>query len=87
MTRTAEDQVLVDTLLRRAEQAEAQLGEKLREHEQALSRLRHDLRGILSPALLLADRLLTSQDPLAKRTAETMILTIERAEKALAKKA
>ncbi len=87
MTRTAEDQVLIDTLLQRAEQAEAQLGEKLHEHERALSRLRHDLRGILSPALLLADRLLTSQDPLAKRTAETMILTIERAEKALAKKA
>ncbi len=86
MTRTAEDQVLIDTLLQRAEQAEAQLAEKLREHAQASSRLRHDLRGILSPALLLADRLLMSQDPLSKRTAETMILTIERAEKALAKK-
>ena len=86
MTRTAEDQALIDALEQRAAAAEAQLGERLREYEQALSRLRHDLRGILSPALLLADRLLTSQDPLAKRVAETMIITIERAEKALAKK-
>ena len=46
--------------------------------------LRHDLRGILSPALLMSDRLLmATQDPLAKRTAETMIEAIERAEKRL----
>ncbi len=48
--------------------------------------LRHDLRGILSPALLMADRLLMStQDPLAKRAAETMIDGIERAEKRLSR--
>lgn len=44
------------------------------------SQLRHDLRGILSPALLTADRLSNSQDPIARRAAETMIATIERAE-------
>ncbi len=52
-----------------------------------MARLRHDLRGILSPALLLADRLSMSDDPLARRTAEAMILTVERAEQALARKA
>ena len=52
---------------------------------ETLKRLRHDLRGILSPALMTADRLLmTTGDPLAKRAAETMVDTIERAEKRLA---
>lgn len=52
---------------------------------ETLRRLRHDLRGILSPALMTADRLLMStEDPLAKRAAETMVETIERAEKRLA---
>lgn len=48
--------------------------------------LRHDLRGILSPALLMSDRLLmATQDPLAKRTAEAMIEAIERSEKRLSR--
>ncbi len=52
---------------------------------ETLKRLRHDLRGILSPALMTADRLLmTTQDPIAKRAAQTMVETIERAEKRLA---
>ena len=83
MTRSAEDQILFDALSRRAERAEA----KLLDHDQDMSRLRHDLRGILSPALLLADRLSTSDDPLARRTAEAMIVTIERAEQVLARRA
>ena len=82
MTRTPEDQALIDSLALRAEQAEARVAAQERE----FSRLRHDLRGILSPALLLADRLQASSDPLAKRAADAMIGTIERAEKALAKK-
>ena len=82
MARSAEDQILFDALSRRVEQVEAQLLDQ----EQAMSRLRHDLRGILSPALLLADRLSTSDDPLARRTAEAMIATVERAEQALARK-
>ena len=82
MTRSAEDQSLFDALSERAEQAEA----KLLDYHQVVSRLRHDLRGILSPALLLADRLSTSEDPLARRTAEAVILTIERAEQVLARK-
>ena len=50
-----------------------------------LSQLRHDLRGVLSPALLTADRLLaSSDDPAARRAAETMIETVERATALLA---
>ena len=82
MTRSPEDQVLIDALTLRAEQAEQSSADQQRE----LSRLRHDLRGILSPALLLADRLSMSEDPMAKRTAEAMIRTVERAEEALARK-
>ena len=52
---------------------------------ETLRSLRHDLRGILAPALMTADRLLMStQDPMAKRAAEAMVETIERAEKRLA---
>ncbi len=46
----------------------------------AAGEMRHDLRGILSPALLTADRLTTSQDPVARRAGETMVATIDRAE-------
>jgi pheromone shutdown protein TraB len=52
---------------------------------ETLRQLRHDLRGILSPALMTADRLLmTTEDPIARRAAEAMVETIERAEKRLA---
>ena len=52
---------------------------------ETLRRLRHDLRGILSPALMTADRLLmTTTDPGIKRAAEMMVETVERAEKRLA---
>ena len=81
MTRSAEDQALIDSLTARAEQAEA----RAQAQDRDISRLRHDLRGILSPALLLADRLSASADPLARRTAEVVISTIERAEQALAR--
>ena len=42
-------------------------------------RLRHDLRGALSPALLTADRLLTHADPKVKRAGEIMVKSVERA--------
>ncbi len=67
---------------------------RLREAEQGLARLaaleagtaslRHDLRGILSPALLTADRLLGSEDRLVKRAGEAMVRAVERAEARLA---
>ncbi len=49
----------------------------------AASQMRHDLRGILSPALLTADRLAMSQDPVSRRAGEAMIMTVERAEQRL----
>ena len=64
---------------RRAAAAEARLVELARE----ASQMRHDLRGILSPAMLTADRLTMSQDPVARRAGEAMIATVERAEERL----
>nr|WP_321985409.1 hypothetical protein [uncultured Lichenicoccus sp.] len=79
MARTAEDQSLIDQLTARAQAAEQALVQR----DATMSKLRHDLRGILSPAMLMADRLATSEDPFARRTAETLIKTIERADAAL----
>ena len=42
-------------------------------------RLRHDIRGVLSPVLLIADRLLNHADPAVKRSGEIMVRTVERA--------
>ncbi len=46
--------------------------------------LRHDLHGILSPALLTADRLLNSPDPSVRRAGEVVVRTVERATARLA---
>jgi hypothetical protein len=50
------------------------------------SALRHDLRGILSPALLSADRLANSQDPASRKAADIVIRSVERATARLADK-
>ena len=67
---------------------EASLGERARLAEQAQARLaeleantsslRHDLRGILSPSLMLADRLLDHADPKVRRVGEVMVQTVDR---------
>jgi CubicO group peptidase (beta-lactamase class C family) len=49
---------------------------ELRAH---LSGLRHDIRGILSPAMLVADRLIGHQEPGVRRAGEVMVRTVERA--------
>jgi len=46
--------------------------------------LRHDIRGILSPALLVADRLVGHETPYVNRAGEVMIKTVERAAERLA---
>jgi hypothetical protein len=61
------------------------------QHEVAVLRaqasaLRHDLRGILSPALLSADRLANSQDPASRKAADIVIRSVERATARLADK-
>ncbi len=60
--------------VRLAEQAQARLAEL----EASTSSLRHDLRGILSPSLMLADRLLDHADPKVRRVGEVVVQTVER---------
>ena len=42
-------------------------------------RMRHDLRGAMSPVLLVADRLIAHADPAVKRSGDIMVRTVERA--------
>lgn len=46
--------------------------------------LRHDLRGMLSPAMLVSDRLLSHADPKVARAGETVVRSIGRATERLA---
>ncbi len=49
------------------------------ERLEAHRRLRHDIRGALSPALLTADRLLTHAEPAVQRAGDIMVRAIEKA--------
>jgi hypothetical protein len=60
------------------------VAERLRTLEATTASLRHDLRGILSPALLTAERLLGHADPVIRRAGEMMVKTVERASERLA---
>ena len=46
---------------------------------QALARTSHDLRGVLSPTLLAAERLENSPEPATRRAGEIMVRAVERA--------
>jgi hypothetical protein len=48
------------------------------EGRNSISVLRHDLRGILSPALLVTDRLLMHEDPAVHRAGEVVARTVQR---------
>ncbi len=52
---------------------------RLAELRANLSGLRHDIRGILSPALLVADRLISHEDAGIRRAGEVMVRTVDRA--------
>ena len=52
--------------------------------EAAMPALRHDLRGLLSPAILVSDRLIAHQDPKVARAGETVVRAITRAADRLA---
>lgn len=52
----------------------------------ATATLRHDLRGALSPALLMADRLTTNPDPPVQRAGEVIVRSIDRATALIARK-
>ena len=62
------------------QQLEATLASRVEQQR----RLRHDIRGLLSPVLLTADRLLNHQDPAVKRSGEIMVRTVDRATTLLA---
>ena len=61
-------------MARSLEQAEA----RIEELERLLSRLRHDVRGALAPALLMADSLRTHADPHVQRVGEMVGRAIDR---------
>ena len=52
--------------------------------EAMTSSLRHDLRGQLSPAMLVSDRLLTHSDPKVVKAGETIVRSIARVSERLA---
>jgi len=72
--------------LRPLVESEAAAEAQLADMRSAASRLRHDLRGILSPALLCADRLANSDDPVVRKAADIVIRSVERASARLADK-
>ncbi len=47
--------------------------------EKTASALRHDLRGILSPIVLVADRLQGNADPAIQRAAQVLLQSVDRA--------
>jgi hypothetical protein len=58
--------------------------QRLAELEATVSSLRHDLRGMLAPALLVSDRLVSHSDPKVVRAGETVVKAVRRAEERLA---
>ena len=56
---------------------------RLAELEATTSSIRHDIRGILAPALLVADRLLAHTDPRVVKAGETVVKSVRRAEERL----
>ncbi len=56
---------------------------RLAELEATTSTLRHDLRGMLAPALIVIDRLLEHADPKVVKAGETVVQAIKRAEERL----
>ena len=51
---------------------------RVEELERLVAELRHDLRGAISPAALIADRLRQSNDPATQRSGKTIGLVVER---------
>lgn len=70
--------------LRRQVTASIELERALAHRTGQQRKLRHDIRGVLSPVLLVADRLLNNADPGVKRSGEIMVRTVERATALLA---
>lgn len=52
---------------------------RINEVEAQVSSLRHELRGALSPALILSDHLVASTDPAIRKAGEAVVRSIEQA--------
>lgn len=57
----------------------ADLESRIRMLDESSAHLRHDLRGVLSPALMMADRLLRNEDPAIRRAGQAVVRSVERA--------
>jgi len=64
-------------------QLDPAIAARLAELEALTSSLRHDLRGALSPALMVTDRLLASADPAIVRAGQAVARSIDRASRLL----
>ena len=63
---------------------EATLAARLADYRAAVAALRHDLRGVMSPALMMSDRLVNHPDPSVQRAGQAVVRSIERATALLA---
>ena len=68
----------LDAISRELREARA-LQSRLQEMDDAAAVLRHNLRGALSPALMMADRLIAHKDPAVQRAGEIVVRSIDRA--------
>ena len=59
--------------------AETALLQQLEDYRTQSATMRHDLRGILSPALMVSDRLLNHPEPGVQRAGTAVVKSIERA--------
>ncbi len=72
--------LLVHAAIQRARPAPSPVLEsRVQELEETAATLRHDLRGVLSPALMLSERLLRSEDPAVRRAGQVVVRSVERA--------
>lgn len=62
----------------------AGLRQHLEDYRAHVAALRHDLRGVLSPALMMSDRLLQHGEPGVQRAGQAVVRSIERATALLA---
>ena len=59
--------------------AEQEMQAKLERYRNATAVLRHDLRGVMSPALMMSDRLVNHDDAAVQRAGQAVVKSIERA--------
>ncbi len=62
----------------------ARLEQELADHRAHTAALRHDLRGVLSPALMVSDRLINHAEPTVQRAGQAIVRSVERATSLLA---